>query len=49
MKYYQKVKIKNIDFDKAKLAFHKYDFIKYLTKFQYHILKGFLEIQTRNL
>ena len=34
MKYYQKVKIKNIDFDKAKLAFHKYDFIKYLTKFQ---------------
>ena len=34
MKYYQKVKIDNVDFEEVKLAFHDFRFIKYLTKFQ---------------
>lgn len=34
MRYHQKVKIDNIDFEEVKLAFHDFKFIKYLTKFQ---------------
>ena len=34
MRYHQKVKIDNINFEEVKLAFHDFKFIKYLTKFQ---------------
>lgn len=34
MKYSHKVRIKYVDFDDVKLAFHQYSFISFLTKFQ---------------